>query len=368
MAKIFRTEELSVNGDSIRISAENGNLIFKDANSNVVTSTDIRTQEVSSLAFKDLDLDSDASSLKVEISDSIDAANAEIDSDVSSLQAQRVSDEAITDSDVSSLQAQRVSDEALTDSDVSSLAFKDLDLDSDVSSLQAQRVSDEAITDSDVSSLQAQRVSDEAITDSDVSSLQAQRVSDEALTDSDVSSLAFKDLDLDSDASSLKVEISDSIDAANAEIDSDVSSLQAQRVSDEAITDSDVSSLQAQRVSDEALTDSDVSSLAFKDLDLDSDVSSLAALAAKNDVVKASVAIDSDMGDSSYDATNARVTVDFGRTFSTTPSVVGIMKAAADSPIIGVQLISISTTNAQFQLSDDVAVDGTYTIEVLASI
>ena len=46
----------------------------------------------------------------------------------------------------------------------------------------------------------------------------------------------------------------------------------------------------------------------------------------------------------------------------------GIMKAAADSPIIGVQLISISTTNAQFQLSDDVAVDGTYTIEVLASI
>ena len=64
MAKIFRTEELSVNGDSIRISAENGNLIFKDANSNVVTSTDIRTQEVSSLAFKDLDLDSDASSLK----------------------------------------------------------------------------------------------------------------------------------------------------------------------------------------------------------------------------------------------------------------------------------------------------------------
>ena len=137
MAKIFRTEELSVNGDNIRISAEAGNLIFKDSSGTLVTSTDIRTQEVSSLAFKDLDLDSDASSLKVEISDSIDAANAEIDSDVSSLQAQRVSDEAITDSDVSSLQAQRVSDEALTDSDVSSLTFKDLDLDSDVSSLAA---------------------------------------------------------------------------------------------------------------------------------------------------------------------------------------------------------------------------------------
>ena len=228
MAKIFRTEELSVNGDSIRISAENGNLIFKDANSNVVTSTDIRTQEVSSLAFKDLDLDSDVSSLKDEIADSVSDANAELDSDISSLQAQRQSDEDTNDEEISSLHAQRTGDEAVKTQEVSSLAFKDLDL--------------------------------------------------------------------------------------------------------------------------------------------DSDVSSLAALAAKNDVVKASVAIDSDMGSSSYDATNARVTVDFGRTFSTTPSVVGIMKAAADSPIIGVQLISISTTNAQFQLSDDVAVDGTYTIEVLASI
>ena len=184
----------------------------------------------------------------------------------------------------------------------------------------------------------------------------------------EVSSLAFKDLDLDSDVSSLKDEIADSISDANVDLDADISSLQAQRVSDESITDSDVSSLQAQRVSDEATKTQEVSSLTFKDLDLDSDVSSLAALAAKNDVVKASVAIDSDMGSSSYDATEARVTVDFGRTFSTTPSVVGIMQAAAGQPIIGVQLISISTTNAQFQLSDDVAVDGTYTIEVLASI
>ena len=214
MAKIFRTEELSVNGDNIRISAEAGNLIFKDGSGNKVTSTDDRTQEVSSLAFKDLDLDSDVSSLKTEISDSVDAANTDLSDDISSLQAQRTSDVS--------------------------------DLDGDVSSLQAQRTSDVS--------------------------------------------------------------------------------------------------------------------------DLDGDVSSLAYLASQNDVVKASVAIDSDMGSSSYDATNARVTVDFGRTFLSAPSVVGIMQAAADSPIIGVQLISISTTNAQFQLSDDVAVDGTYTIEVLASI
>ena len=232
MAKIFRTEELSVNGDNIRISAEAGNLIFKDGSGNKVTSTDDRTQEVSSLAFKDLDLDSDVSSLKTEISDSVDAANTDLSDDISSLQAQRTSDVS--------------------------------DLDGDVSSLQAQRISDVSDLDGDVSSLQAQRTSDVS--------------------------------------------------------------------------------------------------------DLDGDVSSLAYLASQNDVVKASVAIDSDMGSSSYDATNARVTVDFGRTFLSAPSVVGIMQAAADSPIIGVQLISISTTNAQFQLSDDVAVDGTYTIEVLASI
>jgi hypothetical protein len=304
MAKIFRTEELSVNGDSIRISAENGNLIFKDVNSNVVTSTDIRTQEVSSLAFKDLDLDSDVSSLKTEISDSVDAANTDLTEDISSLQAQRTSDVSDLDGDVSSLQAQRTSDVS--------------DLDGDVSSLQAQRTSDVSDLEGDVSSLQAQRTSDVSDLDGDVSSLQAQRTSD----------------------------VSD--------LDGDVSSLQAQRTSDVSDLDGDVSSLQAQRTSDVS--------------DLEGDVSSLAALAAKNDVVKASVVINSEMGSSSYDATNARVTVDFGRTFSTTPSVVGIMKAAAGQPIIGVQLISISTTNAQFQLSDDVAVDGTYTIEVLASI
>ena len=117
MAKIFRTEELSVNGDFIRISAEDGNLIFKDKNQNLITSTDIRTQEVSSLHVRDIGLDSD----------------------VSSLQAQRVSDEELTDSDVSSLKVE--------------IADSGKDLDSDISSLQAQRIDDEGTTDSDISSL-----------------------------------------------------------------------------------------------------------------------------------------------------------------------------------------------------------------------
>ena len=91
-------------------------------------------------------------------------------------------------------------------------------------------------------------------------------------------------------------------------------------------------------------------------------------MAAQNDVVSVSAQIDGDMGDHSYDSTNARVTVSFGRTFASAPSVVGIMSAGVNSPIIGVQLTSVSTTGATFQLSDDVATDGTYTIEVLASI
>ena len=153
MAKIFRTEELSVNGDFIRISAEDGNLIFKDKNSNVVTSTDIRTQEVSSLAFKDGSLDTDVSSLKTEISDSIDVANSDLNDDISSLQAQRQSDEDTNDTEISSLHAQRVSDEATKTTEVSSLAFKDSSLDTDVSSLKAD-------LDSDVSSVAADYNSD----------------------------------------------------------------------------------------------------------------------------------------------------------------------------------------------------------------
>ena len=155
--------------------------------------------------------------------------------------------------------------------------------------------------------------------------------------------------------------------AKDGNVDSDISSLQAQRVSDEAETDSDISSLQAQRVSDEALTDSDVSSLAFKDLDLDSDVSSLAALAAKNDVVVAEKQIWS-----TGDAVSS-VTIDLGREFSTTPKVVGVLMTSVDTdPIIGFMLKSVdggsgSNHTATFVFSDDIA-STSYKMQVLASI
>ena len=66
----------------------------------------------------------------------------EIDSDISSLAANTTSGNEGLNSDVSSLQAQR---------------GEDVDLDSDVSSLQAQRGEDVEALDSDVSSLAAAR-------------------------------------------------------------------------------------------------------------------------------------------------------------------------------------------------------------------
>ena len=246
MAKIFRTEELSVNGDNIRLAADNnGNLVIKDSSNNVVTSTDIIASDVSSLAVKDV----------------------------------------ATSSDISSLQSQRVADEAANDNEISSLAFKDLDLDSDISSLVAK----------------------------------------------------------------------------DGNVDSDISSLQAQRVADEAETDSDISSLQAQRVADEAANDNEISSLAFKDLDLDSDISSLAAVADANDVRINNVALLASDGDSK--------SVTFTTAFpsGTTPAVVGLMQAGASDPIIGVQLSAVSETGATFQFSDDIPSDNTYTLVVMAS-
>jgi len=343
MAKIFRTEELSVNGDNIRISAEAGNLIFKDGSGNKVTSTDDRTQEVSSLAFKDLDLDSDVSSLKTEISDSVDAANTDLDADISSLQAQRTSDVS--------------------------------DLDGDVSSLQAQRTSDVSDLDGDVSSLQAQRTSDVSDLDGDVSSLQAQRTGDHNLKTQEVSSLAFKDLDLDSDVSSLKTEISDSVDAANTDLDADISSLQAQRTSDVSDLDGDVSSLQAQRTSDVSDLDGDVSSLQAQRTsdvsDLDGDVSSLAYLASQNDVV----ATEAQVWTSGVDPVDGvdSVTVDLGREFLTTPRVIGILKSSnTNDPIVGLMLKEVTggsgnNHSAVFVFSDEIA-SANYRIEVLASI
>ena len=96
MAKIFRTESLSVNGDNIRLTSASADT-YKLTTAAGATIMDLTNagvgSDVSSLQFVDKGLDSDVSSLQ--------AVDKELDSDVSSLQ--KLDDD--QDSDISSLSA-----------------------------------------------------------------------------------------------------------------------------------------------------------------------------------------------------------------------------------------------------------------------
>ena len=66
MAKILRTEQLSVNGDNIRLTADDGNLIINSVSGDdltQITSTTKIGQDISSLAVRDTGFDTDVSSL-----------------------------------------------------------------------------------------------------------------------------------------------------------------------------------------------------------------------------------------------------------------------------------------------------------------
>jgi hypothetical protein len=309
MAKIFRTEELSINGDEIRISAplNSDDLVFEKT----VNGAQVEITTLSSLMLRDLGHDSDISSLAKTNTD----GTADLDSDISSLQVQSVNDVEALDSDISSLQVQ-------SDNDVEAL-------DSDISSLQVQSDNDVEALDSDISSLQVQSENNVEALDSDISSLQVQSDNDAEALDSDISSLHVQS-DFDVEA-----------------LDSDISSLAKINTDGTANLDSDISSLQVQSVNDvEAL---------------DSDISSLNVLAATNDVRVNNVALAVSDGYSK--------TVTFSEAFpeGTTPAVVGLMKAGSDDPILGVQLTAVSNTQATFQFSDDIPANDTYTLVVMAS-
>ena len=128
-------------------------------------------------------------------------------------------------------------------------------------------------------------------------------------------------------------------------LETDISSLQAQRVSDEGDTDTEISSLQAQR-------ESDVS-------DLDTDISSLQALSVLNDVYVEQFTVQNGVDSMSVTFSN--------RTFATAPRVVATMIAGENDPIIGMQLSAVSATGATFQFSDEIP-GNDYKIEVMASV
>ena len=128
--------------------------------------------------------------------------------------------------------------------------------------------------------------------------------------------------------------------------------------------ESDISSLHAQRNADEGTTDSDVSSLAgdiaTNKGDLESDVSSLAGLIASNDVVAVSTTLASGVDTSG--------SISFGRTFASTPIVFAQLKSSdPNDPIIACMVSAISTTSATVTFADQTA-SSNYTVELIASI
>ena len=137
MAKIFRTETMSLNGN-VLLSA---------------SGTD---------AFEILNT-----------SGSTLMSKATIEGDISSLQAVDVKNESDLSVDVSSLQAVDVKNESDLSVDVSSLHANDSDQDTDISSLQAVDVKNESDLSVDVSSLQAVDVKNESDLSVDISSLHA---------------------------------------------------------------------------------------------------------------------------------------------------------------------------------------------------
>ena len=131
-----------------------------------------------------------------------------------------------------------------------------------------------------------------------------------------------------------------------------------------ATIESDISSLHAQRNADEGTTDSDVSSLAgdisTNKGDLESDVSSLASEIASNDVVAISTSVSSGVDNSG--------SISFGRTFDSTPIVVAQLKSSnANDPIIACMVSSISTTAATVTFADSTPT-ADYTVELIASV
>ena len=192
--------------------------------------------------------------------------------------------------------------------------------------------------------------------ESDISSLQAKDTKNESDLSVDVSSLAAIDSGHDTDISSLQA-----ADVKNeSDLSVDISSLQAADVKNESDLSVDVSSLAAI----DSGHDTDISSLAAVSTsgtsDLDVDISSLAAVISTNDVVAKSV------GQSS--GAEGSGSISFGRTFTSTPTVIAVLKSTnASDPIIACMVTAVSTTACTVSFADGLP-SGNYTVEIIASI
>jgi hypothetical protein len=76
---------------------------------------------------------------------------------------------------------------------------------------------------------------------------------------------------------------------------------------------------------------------------------------------------ESEVGSDSVDSGASNHTITFGQSFSSAPTVMGMLKNSNGDPIVAVQLSGVSTTEAVFIFSDDTP-SANYSLDYIASL
>jgi hypothetical protein len=176
MAKIFSTEKLALNGDSVRIeSSENGAFEITDG-SNVLISRATIESDVSSLNYQD-SVNQTAVADDIDSLSTLHAGNVTaLDADVVSLNTQDADNKTAVADDIDSLSTLHAGNVTALDADVSSLNYQD-------------SVNQTAVAD-DIDSLSTLHAGNVTALDADVSSLNYQDSVNQTAVADDIDSLA----------------------------------------------------------------------------------------------------------------------------------------------------------------------------------
>jgi len=177
MAKIFSTEKLSINEDSIRIkSSTAGAFEITDANDNVLISRATIEGDVASLNTQD-------------------ATNkSALDADIGSLATVESGNVSDLQDDVASLNTQDATNKSALDADIGSLATVESgnvsDLQDDVASLNTQDATNKSALDADIGSLATVESGNVSDLQDDIASLNTQDATNKSALEADIASLA----------------------------------------------------------------------------------------------------------------------------------------------------------------------------------
>ena len=338
MAKIFRTEELSIGADKIRLTAtSDGQFSFKKADGTEMLSNTTMDAEVTSLNNK---LDGTISDRKEDIADKV--------SDLGDVTDARVSDIAVRNTALTAAITARTAE-------ISSLNTK-------LDGFASDRVDDIADSVSDLGDAADARVSDIAVRNTALTAGITARTAE-------ISSLNTK---LDGFASDRVDDIADSVsglsDAADARV-SDIAVRNTALTAAIAARTAEISSLNTKldgfasdRVDD--IADS-VSGHSDAVSDREGNVESLANMIGSEDVYAARYTLDTHSGDATF-------TANWDGDFlpDTDPVVCAMLRGtSAEDPILGVMISGAQTnlkTGAHFAFSDQLP-NNNYELEILVS-